>query len=74
MTRWQRRFAILIALEWAVVVALMVRNAGQPKIPAVKLDHVDAEVAEAIAWHQHWLNLSSSQDWQSLGKLYLAYG
>jgi len=74
MTRWQRRFAILIALGWAVVAALMVRNAGQPKIPAVNLDHVDAEVAQAIAWHQHWLNLSSSQDWQSLGKLYLAYG
>ncbi|HVW36296.1 MAG TPA: hypothetical protein VHB99_03285, partial [Pirellulales bacterium] len=74
MTRWQRRFAILIALEWAVVAALTVRNAGQPKIPAVNLDHVDAEVAQAIAWHQYWLNLSSSQDWHSLGKLYLAYG
>jgi tetratricopeptide (TPR) repeat protein len=74
MTRWQRRFAVLIALEWAVVAALMARHAGQAKIPAVKLDHVDAEVAEAIAWHQRWLNLASSQDWHSLGKLYLAYG
>jgi tetratricopeptide (TPR) repeat protein len=74
MTRWQRRFAVLIALEWAVVAVLMVRNAGQPKIPAVKLDHVDAEVAEAIVWHQYWMNLANSQDWQSLGKLYLAYG
>lgn len=74
MTRWQRRFAVLIALEWIVAAAVMSRYATQAKIPAVKLDHVDTDVAEAISWHQYWMNLSNSQDWQSLGKLYLAYG
>lgn len=74
MTRWQRRFAVLIAVAWVAAGAVMARYASQAKMPAAKLDHVDSEVAQAIAWHQHWMNLSYSEDWLSLGKLYLAYG
>lgn len=74
MTRWQRRFAILVALEWCVAGAVVARYAGQARIPAVKLKHVDREVAGAIAWHQLMTDLSQGQDWVALGKLYLAYG
>lgn len=74
MTRWQRRFAILVALEWCLAGAAMARYAGQPRIPAVKLEHVDREVAGAIAWHQLTTDLSRAEDWVALGKLYLAYG
>ena len=74
MTRWQRRFAVLVAIAWIAAAAAMTRYAMQAKIPAAKLDHVDAEVAGAIAFHQQWMNLASGEDWRSLGKLYLAYG
>ncbi|HUY93202.1 MAG TPA: tetratricopeptide repeat protein [Pirellulales bacterium] len=74
MTRWQRRFAILVALEWCFAGAVMARYAGQARIPAVKLDHVDMEVAQAIAWHQRWIDLSRGENWLAMAKLYLAYG
>jgi tetratricopeptide (TPR) repeat protein len=74
MSRWQRALAVFVAIEFAAAAIFVGRLAMRPAIPAVALDHVDAEVAGAIAWHQRGMDLSSSDDWQSLAKLYLAFG
>lgn len=74
MSRWQRRCAVFVAAEVVLAAVIVGHLATRARIPAVKLDHVDEEVVAAIAWHQRWMNLSSGDDWQSLAKLYLAYG
>ncbi len=74
MSRWQRRFAVLVLLELAAGLAAIAYFVTRPKIPAIDFDAVDAEVAQVIFGYQQMMTLSSSAYWQDLARLYLSYG
>lgn len=74
MSRWQRRFAVLVLIELAAALGAVAYLATRARIPAVDLSQVDVETAGVIAEHQRWMNLSSSDHWQGLAQLYLAFG
>src|SRR3569623_238442 len=74
MSRWQRRFAVLVFLELVAGIAAIGYFATRPKIPAIDFEQVDAEVASVIFGYQQMMTLSSSAYWQDLGRLYLSYG
>ena len=48
MSRWQRRFAVLVFLVLVAGLAAIGYYATRPKIPANEYEQVDAEVASVI--------------------------
>ena len=74
MSRWQRRFAILILVELILGLGVVSYFATRPRIPAVDFSQIDIEAAGVIIGHQRGMTLSSSGHWQSLGWLYLGFG
>lgn len=74
MSRWQRRFAVVILVELVLGLSVVAYFTTRPKIPAVDFSQIDVEAASEINAHQQGMTLSRGEHWQSLARLYLGFG